>query len=181
MAVYIRLFVLLCVGLLPVWLLLRRPWRRTSPCREAVLAAFAVYVGALLCLVLRGTWGSPAAMLQSARARLISGENINLRPFGVMGQFRRFDEAFWVYVVGNVVMFVPWGLCLPLLWRPFRRPAVGLLACLALTVSIETAQLFIGRVVDVDDVLLNFLGGMAGYVLACAMLGREASQTRRAR
>ena len=34
--------------------------------------------------------------------------------------------------------------------------------CLLLPLSIETCQLFIHRMTDVDDVLLNFAGGMIG-------------------
>ena len=36
------------------------------------------------------------------------------------------------------------------------------LLCLVLPLSIETCQLFIQRMTDVDDVLLNFAGGMIG-------------------
>lgn len=34
--------------------------------------------------------------------------------------------------------------------------------CLLLPISIEICQLFIQRMTDVDDVLLNFAGGMLG-------------------
>lgn len=36
------------------------------------------------------------------------------------------------------------------------------LMCLLLPISIEICQLFIQRMTDVDDVLLNFAGGMLG-------------------
>ena len=34
-----------------------------------------------------------------------------------------------------------------------------------ISVTIETTQLIIGRVFDVDDILLNVLGGLAGYCI----------------
>jgi len=41
-----------------------------------------------------------------------------------------------------------------------------------LTAFIETSQLFIGRSVDVDDLILNFIGGFAGALLYFALRKR---------
>ena len=51
---------------------------------------------------------------------------------------------------------------LPLLWKRYRHPLQLSLMCLLLPLSIETCQLFIQRMTDVDDLLLNFAGGMIG-------------------
>ena len=60
------------------------------------------------------------------------------------------------------MLFAPWGFSLPMLWKKFHRllPVAGM--CLGLTCFIEFIQLFIGRTVDVDDLILNFLGSMCG-------------------
>ena len=76
------------------------------------------------------------------------------------------DSAFWVgQVVGNLGLLLPVGLlgpiALPWLGRWWR---VGLLA-LAVSAAIETAQLWIpDRSADIDDVILNVLGALLGYV-----------------
>ena len=72
----------------------------------------------------------------------------------------------------NIVMFVPLGLLLPVALpslRRFRRTAA---VCLAITLAIETLQYFTDRSADIDDVLLNLLGGMLGYALFALLRAR---------
>lgn len=163
---FLALVAVLTAVLLPLWLSLRRSQLRRNPLREAALALFVVYMGALLVLVWRGRWGAPEAMLRSALNRLQTGEGINLRLFSVVRSTLRGGnwEHITVYLGGNIIMFLPWGFFLPLLWERFRHPGPAALSCLLLTACIETGQLFIHRMVDVDDLLLNWLGGMAGWV-----------------
>lgn len=71
-------------------------------------------------------------------------------------------------VIGNLVMFIPVGFLVPLAARVRWRTAVA--ACAALSVAIEAAQLTTGRSADIDDVLLNTLGGAAGAAVAFALL-----------
>ena len=71
----------------------------------------------------------------------------------------------------NVGMFVPYGLLLPLVFPGLRRFPKMALVVLATTVSIETFQFFIGRSADIDDVIMNLLGGLLGYAVF-ALLNR---------
>ena len=156
-------FALICLCVLPVWLIIRKPWKRPIK-REIALCLFVMYIAALLAMALEGAWTSPAAMLQSARERLSTGEGLRFTPFETIRlQLNSIhtDESR-TQLLGNTVLFMPWGFFLPLLWKRFRRflPVAGM--CLALTCFIEFTQLFIGRTVDVDDLLLNFLGSMLG-------------------
>ena len=156
-------FALICLGVLPFWLIARKPWRR-RPCREAALGLFVLWLTALLVMVLEGTWAAPADMLASARERLSTGQSIHLTPLAtIRRQLRTIDtDESRTQLLGNTLLFMPWGFFLPLLWRRFRRffPIAGM--CLGLTCAIEFTQLFIGRTVDIDDVLLNFAGSMCG-------------------
>lgn len=147
----------------PIYLLLRRPWRRWCP-REPILAFFTLYMVALLCLALDGQWASLPQMLAHARIRLEQGDQINLIPFYTISTFYRYMSPgdFLVNIVGNLVMFMPWGFGLVLLWKNNRRFGRLFLLSLGLTVLIESLQLLNGRHVDVDDLLLNFLGAMVG-------------------
>ena len=156
-------FALICLCVLPVWMILRKPWRHPAK-REIALGLFVAYIAALLVMALEGDWAAPADMLASAWERLASLKGIHLTPFETIGgQLAALpsDESL-TQLLGNTLLVMPWGFFLPLLWEKFRRllPVAGM--CLALTVFIESTQLFIGRTVDVDDLLLNFLGSMAG-------------------
>lgn len=72
----------------------------------------------------------------------------------------------------NIVMFVPLGLLLPVALPSLRRFRCTAAVCLAITLAIETLQYFTGRSADIDDVLLNLLGGMLGYALFALLRAR---------
>ena len=160
-------FALICLCVLPVWLIIRKPWKCPAG-REIALSLFVMYIVALLVMALEGNWASPAAMLQSARERLSTGEGLRFIPFEtIRQQFSTIDtDESRTQLLGNTLLFLPWGFFLPFLWQRFRRffPIAGM--CLGLTCFIEFTQLFIGRTVDVDDLLLNFCGSMAGAGMA---------------
>ena len=156
-------FALICLCVLPVWMIIRKPWKRRTR-YEIALGLFVMYIVALLVMALEGNWTSPAAMLQSARERLATGHGIRVTPFATICQQLgsiSTDESR-TQLLGNTLLFMPWGFFLPYLWRKFRGPLRMALMCLGLTCFIEFTQLFIGRTVDVDDLLLNFLGSMTG-------------------
>jgi glycopeptide antibiotics resistance protein len=70
-------------------------------------------------------------------------------------------------LVGNVLLFVPFGVALWFGGVRFRRAvAVGA----ALSIAIEAAQLAIpGRWTSTDDVILNTLGTAVGYLAAVGL------------
>ena len=161
---YLRELGLIMLCGLPLWLLIRRPWKRRPLLREAVMAAFVLFMAGLLCFTLEGKWASPTAMLHRAQERLAIMDRVWLRPFNtIVKSFQNMEpDRFLINIVGNIVMLIPWGFCLPYLWPRFRRlPAIAAM-CLALPLFIECTQLFIDRYVETDDLLLNFLGGMLG-------------------
>ena len=150
----------------PVYLLIRRPWRNWSK-REAALAIFVLFLMGLLTLAFQGQYDYPRIMLRRALVRLQSGAGINLMPFrSIISYFRHYDRGyFMVNFWGNILMFMPWGFGLPFLWQ--RKQGLLPIIChsLSLTLFIETVQLFIGRSVDVDDLILNFFGSFSGAAI----------------
>lgn len=163
MVSYILRFGAVVLAVLPVWFLVRRPWKRKLP-REWALGAFVLFAAALLALALEGEYGTPTQMADCAILRIRTGEGVNLIPFRTILRFiRHFDaDLFGVNIVGNIVMFIPWGFGLVLLWKKYRKIRVILALSLSLTLFIEICQLFIGRSVDVDDLILNFTGSCLG-------------------
>lgn len=86
-----------------------------------------------------------------------------------------------VNLVGNVVMFMPLGLFLPLLFRKLRRYWRFLLVCALAIVAVETAQvlLTVGWA-DVDDLILNLCGASLGFpfgLLAVKLLDKGDRET----
>lgn len=65
----------------------------------------------------------------------------------------------------NVVLFIPLGLFLFLLWKPFRRVSAVLLFGFCFSLAIEILQMFTFRATDVNDLITNTLGTLAGYGL----------------
>ena len=67
-------------------------------------------------------------------------------------------------VLGNVLLYVPLGLLLPLVWRQgswWRVTGLGL----ALSLVTEVVQPAVGRSFDVDDLIANTLGVLVGWGL----------------
>lgn len=69
-------------------------------------------------------------------------------------------------LLGNLVLFVPLGLLLPALHAELRSARLVAAFSLGVSLLIEALQYASGqRVADVDDVLLNTLGGCLGYLV----------------
>lgn len=151
---------------LPFYLLIRRPWRKWST-REAVLAVFVLFMVGLLVLTVGPPYLHIYGGLGGAVSRIRSGEGINLVPLrSIIGYFEHYVRGYFeVNFFGNIFMFMPWGFGLVLLWKRQQRVSSIILCALGLTFFIETVQLFIGRSVDVDDIILNFLGSCLGAAL----------------
>lgn len=87
---------------------------------------------------------------------IISVDKINLIPFT---DITGFSQSL------NIIMFMPLGFLLPFIWKEFRSPLKVLLAGAGYSFGIEFCQLFNNRVTDIDDLIMNTLGAVAGYVI----------------
>ncbi len=67
-------------------------------------------------------------------------------------------------ILGNVLMFVPMGILLPLIKENIRNKKIIILGIL-IPLVIELIQPFIGREFDIDDIFLNFMGIILGYII----------------
>ncbi|MFC4401605.1 VanZ family protein [Gracilibacillus xinjiangensis] len=98
--------------------------------------------------------------------------NSNLIPFKNTFRYLMESDNFsfqFIFnnIVGNILVFLPLGLLLPLLFRQYKRfPLLfATVTCLTILVEITQITLHIGQF-DVDDVILNIIGGMIGFLLA---------------
>ncbi|MFB7949744.1 VanZ family protein [Kitasatospora phosalacinea] len=77
-------------------------------------------------------------------------------------------------VGGNVLLGVPFGVLLPVLFPRLRSvlAATALTALVMVTVEAAQGLLVAGRAFDVDDVLLNTLGALLAHLLLGRRIGR---------
>ena len=68
-------------------------------------------------------------------------------------------------LVGNIIGFAPFGFILPLLSKGFQKLSKVTIATLLLSLTFELIQLvFEFGSFDVDDLILNTMGGIIGYL-----------------
>ena len=89
--------------------------------------------------------------------------HFNFRPFAYM--FSDFTNSAL-----NVLLFVPLGMFLPLLWRYFSSAWRTVLFGFCVSVLIETLQIFTLRATDVNDLITNTFGTLLGWLLGEALL-----------
>ena len=136
--------------LLLTYLVLHRLWFRDVG-RTAVCCLFSIYLCVVYTLV-----GLPNA------AYVRFDLNVNLIPFaGFLNGLR--DNVL------NVLLFVPLGAFLPLLWDRFRRMKRTVLFGFGISLVIEAAQMFTYRATDVNDLITNTLGTLLGFFLGNAL------------
>ena len=153
-----------------------RPWRLKrlaglelgSPLlREGALLLFWLFCGGMAMLTLTPYWFDWLALIRGLRP--IHPPFFTLGRIELAGGFRDFGSQnsflrVWaLYILlGNIVMFMPFGFFAALLWRGFTwRRALVLGA--AVTLFVECWQLVVGRTFDVSDIILNTLGVLCGY------------------
>lgn len=84
--------------------------------------------------------------------------NINVIP--MVDIFTDFSQYF-----KNMLLFVPFGFLLPLLWKRERLVEKTVSIGFLFSLFIELIQLFSFRATDIDDLLMNTLGTWGGYLL----------------
>lgn len=65
----------------------------------------------------------------------------------------------------NIVLFVPLGVLLPLIWQDFNRISYVFISGLLLSLMVELSQLLNIRSTDIDDLILNTLGAILGFAM----------------
>jgi glycopeptide antibiotics resistance protein len=182
---FISPILVLSAIVVPCWLLfrlyrLRAKGQRLSISREILLLMFVAYLSALAAVTL--TMSHPSrevaeasvpAQLRPSRASLTCSS-----PSMPMGSPER---GFCVRNArGNLLLFFPLGILIPLVWRRLRFSSALAIAT-ALSLSIEVAQ-YISRAwgshrsADINDVILNVAGAFVGLAVVFLLrLGRGSA------
>ena len=139
------------VFLIPAFWILNRFYFR-NPNRAAVCLVFSLYLAAVDAVA-----GLPSLL------RFRFDRNINLKPFAYL--FSDFRNSFL-----NVLLFVPLGLFLTVLWKRYRSLFRTALFGFGFSLAIELLQLFTRRATDVNDLMTNTLGAALGWCLGRVIL-----------
>lgn len=88
----------------------------------------------------------------------------NFIPFKELTRYRLGSNLFYKNIVGNILLFMPYGFFTSY-YLKLDKKRVAFFLIFLMSCSIEVVQLIIGRCFDVDDILLNLIGGMVGYFI----------------
>lgn len=133
---------------------------------------FILYVGFIVWFLIFSDWYGRTGIMQEY--------HYNLELFKEIKRFWDYREqvgyfSMIINLLGNVVIFIPFGIFLPMASR-YRSFFTTMFASFGLSLCVEVFQ-FITRVgsFDVDDLLLNTIGGIAGHILfvICDAVGRH--------
>ncbi len=135
--------------------------------RVASQLVFIIYLGMLFYLLFFSE--------RYGRTDISDEYHYNLVLFREIRRFYQYREVLGIQsvlvnLVGNVLAFMPFGFFLPILWPKSGRLLFVAFWSFSFSLFVETIQLVtkVGTF-DVDDLFLNTLGGIFGYVLMCLM------------
>lgn len=94
----------------------------------------------------------------------VSWSTSNFIPFKEMFRYKPGSFLFLKNVIGNMIMFMPYGFFISYFLKEEKKNTIIYLSIIV-SLTIEVTQLIIGRVFDVDDIMLNILGGLVGYYI----------------
>lgn len=146
--------------------------KKTRALRTAGKVLFLLYVGFLIYFLFLAEWYGRTGVSQDYR--------YNLELFREIKRFIIYRDqlgpfAVFANLAGNILIFIPYGFFISMASRS-RGFFKILFFSMGLSLCVETVQLFtrVGSF-DVDDILLNTIGGISGYIvfLLCNVIRRS--------
>lgn len=126
--------------------------------RPGFIAGFQLLMY-LLTIMLTVTGAGSIRDIGRYGGEIIRTDEINLIPFVNWGLADLFG------LIMNLLMFVPLGALIPLVWKQGTSFRQTVLAGFEFSLLIEISQLFDRRATDIDDLIMNTLGVMLGYAV----------------
>ncbi|WP_400245110.1 VanZ family protein [Niallia sp. JL1B1071] len=159
-------FILLLI--VPLWIYFRiqqnNQRKKILISREFPLNLFFLYMLTVIYVTLEPFHFTPPSLTDG---------KMNLIPYvQILYQYKYKPPFFWMlYTLGNILLFIPFGLLLPFLYKKRLRAFVILGLAILCSLSIEIIQFFftVDRAADIDDFILNIFGAMVGYFLFLIM------------
>lgn len=87
----------------------------------------------------------------------------NFVPFKEIFRYSIGSDKFYKNVMGNIALFIPYGFLASYFLDNKKLGVISILTII-ISLTIESVQYYIGRVFDIDDIILNLLGGIIGFL-----------------
>lgn len=152
--------------------------------RKIIKALFVCYLTGLINLVI-----VPANFWLGVFDGILYGWWNEVGPFFSPGYFNLIPSLFkwlsgtitlgtWVkqMLIGNFLMFIPLGVFLPFVTERINRRNIVKVAVF-IPLIIEVFQLTVGRSFDMDDLMCNFIGVIAGFWFVSWVKDRKITNT----
>ena len=140
------------VVLVPLFLILYVTAFKRNLIKSCMYCLFSLYLSAVFSLV-----GIPNILY--VRPEI----NLNLIPLlGIIDDLKN--------SLLNILLFIPFGFLLPLIWEPYRRIARTVFFGICFSLMIELLQMLTFRATDVNDLITNTSGAAVGFLLAAPVL-----------
>lgn len=150
-----------------IWLSRKKdPYRNFSYKSETRLLLFVAYVGFVVAVTLLPVPVTRVQKPGDAGINIIPVINTAKQFYATLSPENSFKRSDAIEnIIGNIILFIPLGMFL--CYRSFSLKRVAIIA-FCCSVSLELLQLVsmeFGnyRTVDIDDVILNTLGALAGF------------------
>ncbi len=88
----------------------------------------------------------------------------NFVPFKEIFRYSFGSPKFVKNICGNILLFIPYGFISSYLLKNKKFSVITILTIIV-SLTIETVQYYIGRVFDIDDIILNLVGGICGFLI----------------
>lgn len=88
----------------------------------------------------------------------------NFVPFKEIFRYSIGSDKFFKNVMGNIVLFIPYGFLASYFLDNKKLGVITILTVIT-SLTIESVQYYIGRVFDIDDIILNLVGGIVGFLV----------------
>lgn len=146
--------------------------------REFLLSLFAAYIAFLVIMLF-----TPNSYIANSginltnenfdfvgnfKDRINSGAwGVNFVPFRTMKNYIKYSGFLHTLtnIFGNILIFIPYGILVAEIFPKFRKLSKIFLLSFATSFFVEFIQFFIGRSVDIDDLILNVFGSIIGYLI----------------
>ena len=94
----------------------------------------------------------------------VSWSSHNYIPFREIFRYDIGTNLFYKNIFGNMLLFVPYGIFIAK-YLNLRESKILFVISFITSLSIEVIQFLIGRVFDVDDIILNVVGCFLGFAI----------------
>ena len=107
-------------------------------------------------------------LFQLVTSQDLPGGGTNLMPFKEILRYEVGSKAFYKQVFGNILLFIPLGYFATSYCKIKGLGTITLVSLLS-SLTIEVTQHYIGRTFDIDDIILNVVGGIVGFLIYTAL------------